>query len=522
MNIPLIKQDEVTSTSTLAMENLRAGTPAPFAIWARRQSAGRGRMGHTWQSTDDGLYLSIALPTTMFADYQSGLLSLRTAILVADWLRQQLGFRATLKWPNDLLFAGAKFGGILCESDFQGTQAKGLVIGIGFNVVQAPTLDDIRTTHLRAITGRTFSTEELACSLVDFFATHWCRDADTEIMSLYQQYALEPGQLWRGNDGVLDSLQGYDSEGALLLRRHDLETQRISSVQTAGAWIYQTPRAQPLVVADVGNSRTKLALYADSADDEPVGVYVPGDRAALPDLLADLRQQLLKHGYTDKLCPLHIGSVNPAAAELLRAQASQLDFAVTEISKRGILRLPASPYSLQELGVDRLAAIEATLAAIKHQQNASTWREDEHHIIVCAGTATTIDLVRGDGLHLGGRILPGLQVALDTLAQRAAQLPDHLHVPVLSERELIDNQYLLGHNTVAAMQFGVVAMTVASITDLARRLGQSASTNATLPTVHVCGGLAAALIGIPDARVDSNLVLKGLKSLAIGGALSRD
>ena len=67
-------------------------------------------------------------------------------------------------------------------------------------------------------------------------------------------------------------------------------------------------------------------------------------------------------------------------------------------------------------------------------------------IIVDFGTATTFDVVDGDGAYIGGVIAPGVNLSLEALHQAAAALP---HVDITKP------QAVIGTNTVACMQSGV-------------------------------------------------------------------
>jgi len=126
--------DACASTSTLLLERARGGAPSGSVIACELQSAGRGRRGNSWASGLGG-----ALTFSMlwrFAQNAAGLsgLSLAVGVAVARAL-ESLGIGGVqLKWPNDLLHAGRKLGGILIE--LQGTAAgpSAAVIGIGLNV----------------------------------------------------------------------------------------------------------------------------------------------------------------------------------------------------------------------------------------------------------------------------------------------------------------------------------------------------------------------------------------------------
>jgi BirA family biotin operon repressor/biotin-[acetyl-CoA-carboxylase] ligase len=126
--------DKIGSTNDEAMDLARAGATHGTVVWAREQTAGRGRQARRWHSPVGNLYASILLrldaPPSRVAE-----LSLVAALAVADAVDRFLpdGAKAELKWPNDVLVAGAKIAGILLES-----ADTAVVVGIGINVVRAP------------------------------------------------------------------------------------------------------------------------------------------------------------------------------------------------------------------------------------------------------------------------------------------------------------------------------------------------------------------------------------------------
>jgi BirA family biotin operon repressor/biotin-[acetyl-CoA-carboxylase] ligase len=100
---------------------------SPVLLAAETQTAGRGRRGRRWHSTGGGITFSLAR-TLRRPSRELAALSLVAGVAAARALRA-LGAPVALKWPNDLLCAGAKLGGILVEA----RASSRVVIGIGIN-----------------------------------------------------------------------------------------------------------------------------------------------------------------------------------------------------------------------------------------------------------------------------------------------------------------------------------------------------------------------------------------------------
>jgi BirA family transcriptional regulator, biotin operon repressor / biotin---[acetyl-CoA-carboxylase] ligase len=122
---------ELDSTNSELMRRARSGRTEPVLLVAERQTAGRGRLGRSWQSAA-GASLTFSLGLPLAPPDWSGL-SLAIGASVAESLHPEV----RLKWPNDLWLQDRKLGGILIETASQGEGAastRHAVIGIGINI----------------------------------------------------------------------------------------------------------------------------------------------------------------------------------------------------------------------------------------------------------------------------------------------------------------------------------------------------------------------------------------------------
>jgi len=132
---------EIPSTQDRAIELARAGADEGTRVVARTQSAGRGRLDHSWASPPGSLYLSIVLRP---GEVPSGLLALLLGARLGRALSDRYGVPLRVKWPNDLLTSrpgepARKLSGILLDR-VEGPPAGATVVaGIGVNV--APSRD---------------------------------------------------------------------------------------------------------------------------------------------------------------------------------------------------------------------------------------------------------------------------------------------------------------------------------------------------------------------------------------------
>lgn len=111
----------------------RAGHPGDV-FTAGYQTAGRGRLGHTWLSAaDENLVMSAVLDVAGLPPEQVATFPLAVGLAVLRGLSPFLPptARRALKWPNDVLVEGRKIAGILCER-----QGESVITGVGVNVKQ--------------------------------------------------------------------------------------------------------------------------------------------------------------------------------------------------------------------------------------------------------------------------------------------------------------------------------------------------------------------------------------------------
>ena len=130
----LMVDEVVDSTNAEAMRAIAEGAGGGVVCTAEQQSAGRGRRGRNWVSPfARNLYFSIIGEFTQGAAALEGL-SLAVGVAVVRALEKSSIPGVKLKWPNDVLFEGAKLGGILLEMVGDAAGSCQVVVGVGLNV----------------------------------------------------------------------------------------------------------------------------------------------------------------------------------------------------------------------------------------------------------------------------------------------------------------------------------------------------------------------------------------------------
>ena len=147
MTWDVLRYDTVDSTNNVCKALAAQGLDST-AVIARAQTAGKGRLGRSFQSPEGGLYLS-----ALWQDCPAGQLLTVTplaAVAVCRAVESLCDTDCGIKWCNDVVLHGKKLCGILTESSLlPDGSAAWLVVGIGVNVGQAsfpPDIADMATS----------------------------------------------------------------------------------------------------------------------------------------------------------------------------------------------------------------------------------------------------------------------------------------------------------------------------------------------------------------------------------------
>ncbi len=214
-----VRFDEVTrSTQLAAAELARAGCPEWTLVAAGHQTEGRGRLGREWLDVPgEALMFSLVLRPDL-PPSRGGLLTLLAGWAVATGCQKAAGVRATCRWPNDVLVAGAKVAGVLAESVVEEARLSHVVLGVGVNLGAAPSGVPGAGALGRVEPG------ELLAGILEAFASRYA-PADPEfgerVLRAYRDLCATLGRRVRatttGGALVEGTAVGLDGEGGLVV-----------------------------------------------------------------------------------------------------------------------------------------------------------------------------------------------------------------------------------------------------------------------------------------------------------------
>lgn len=159
----LIKVSAINSTNSLAREMFKENPQMPATcIVADRQLEGRGQRGTRWESKPgQNLTFTVVFPKPGFSISNQFLLSAVVAASLVDSLKKLNVPKLKVKWPNDIMAAGLKLGGILIENVITENRVGATVIGIGLNVNQVDFEGLPHAGSLRSVTGQFHDRDEV-------------------------------------------------------------------------------------------------------------------------------------------------------------------------------------------------------------------------------------------------------------------------------------------------------------------------------------------------------------------------
>jgi type III pantothenate kinase len=232
-----------------------------------------------------------------------------------------------------------------------------------------------------------------------------------------------------------------------------------------------------LLAVDIGNSQTVLATFAGERLVHSWRVTT-SPRATADELRLTWRGLLRDAEVTGVAACSTVPSLLPSLRQLL----DSLEVPVVLIGPGVRTGVPLHVDNPREVGADRVV----TALAAHEMFGRSPDGRGRPVVVVDFGTSTNVDAIGPDGQFLGGALAPGVEVSLDALAARAAQL---------RSVELTCPPQAIGKNTVAALQSGLVLGFAGLVDGLVSRIAaEIVAQFAAAPVVVATGGLAPVVV----------------------------
>ncbi len=221
----IIILEETGSTNRDAMAQAESGAEEGLVIFANKQTSGKGRLGRTWHTMPESLAASVLLRPDLPPESVPQL-SLLTAVALHDALnRYNPDIR--IKWPNDLLYCGAKVAGILTEMRAEPGRVHAVVLGFGINLAAPadgwPTDIVKPATDMASIGATDISRTKVAAAILnalDFWYDTYLKKGFAPVHRAWWQAHAASGarvSVYDGRQYIEGIASALDDDGALLL-----------------------------------------------------------------------------------------------------------------------------------------------------------------------------------------------------------------------------------------------------------------------------------------------------------------
>lgn len=230
----VIYDKEMTSTNTILKKAAQDGAEKGTLALCEMQTAGKGRLGRTWQApAGQGIWCSLLLRPALAPD-KAPLMTLCAALAMAQAVAKETSLAPKIKWPNDLVVNGKKVCGILLEMAGDLDQIEFIVVGTGLNTGLDAFPSDLKdkATSLEDALNHPVSRSPILLSYLAFMEQAVARVEQQGFQGIFPAYrALSCTLNSRVNvtGGVV--CQGIavdmDEEGALIIKQDDGTISRV-------------------------------------------------------------------------------------------------------------------------------------------------------------------------------------------------------------------------------------------------------------------------------------------------------
>lgn len=235
----------VDSTNEEIKRRAQKNAESGLVVIACNQTAGKGRLGRSWFSSDGGVYFSVLLRPELPPNDISGI-TLAAGLGVCIAIRKFTGLNAMIKWPNDVIIGNKKVCGILTEMTAQTDMVDFVVVGIGINVLNDSFPEEIsnKVTSLKMETEEQINLSQLMreiISVLDRIFTSYLLGISQEDMKLYKSMCATIGRevsLIRGGEKMSGKAIDITADGELVVRLKDGKRITVNSGEVTVQGIY--------------------------------------------------------------------------------------------------------------------------------------------------------------------------------------------------------------------------------------------------------------------------------------------
>ena len=238
--------EKVDSTNSWIKRLSKEGAEHGTLAVAEFQSAGRGRFDRKWEAPEGSSIMMTILLRPEFEPQYASMLTLVMGLAVAQAV-DELGFKVSIKWPNDVVLSRKKICGILTEMGTNGTKIGYVLIGVGINVNlrEFPEEMQDKATSLVMESGQEYDRNQIIGLVMKHFEEDYERFIQTcDFENLLEEYHRilanlnQPVRVLNGADSFEGVSRGIDTKGELLVEKADGTVTKVSAGEVSVRGLY--------------------------------------------------------------------------------------------------------------------------------------------------------------------------------------------------------------------------------------------------------------------------------------------
>jgi BirA family transcriptional regulator, biotin operon repressor / biotin---[acetyl-CoA-carboxylase] ligase len=237
---------ETTSTQDEAKKIAETPIQFPALVIAERQTASYGRLRRQWVADEGGLWFSLVLKPVLEPD-RIPQITFAASLAVCRAVEAAFGLNPGIKWPNDVLFKGKKFAGILTEMSAEVGKLNWVIVGIGINANNSipEALKDTAISLSEASGEKINRAEFLSTVLSEFYGLYdiFIEKGFAGFQKEYNQKSMLIGaevSVDTGTEVIKGTAQKIDASGYIWLKTAEGKATKI----IAGDVIKVNPKSQ--------------------------------------------------------------------------------------------------------------------------------------------------------------------------------------------------------------------------------------------------------------------------------------
>ena len=233
----IIKLDAIDSTNDYLKNKFHiSDCNDGDVIWTLNQTRGRGQRSNNWFSDPQkNITFSVFKHFFVLKSDQFFLINCSVTLAIVKFLEHFNIPDVKIKWPNDILSANKKIGGVLIENFIKGGSLKGTIIGVGINVNQTSFINLPSASSMSLKCDKEFDLNLVFDKLLgtlNFFLDKLNNPNRNHLLNSFQKFIFKKGewcQFKKNSIVFYGKIIGVNSNGKLLIQNKSCEVSQHSN-----------------------------------------------------------------------------------------------------------------------------------------------------------------------------------------------------------------------------------------------------------------------------------------------------